>query len=381
MLALLGTAVFARPAQAQGDPTLSPTPPGNYVLGDDVHVRGGPGLNYPSVGQILRGMQVAPVARNGAASWVMILYNSGFGWVRRDLVSWTDAIVPLPVIDESDLTPTILPQDFTATPWFPTPTPQGDWANVNGQGAYLRAGPGRTYLVIGALHAGDVVTPLARNEDTSWILIRYGDGFAWVAANLVRWTEDLDALPVMLSGPEDNLTPTLTYTPSRTPSPAPTSTGTVTLTYTPTVTQTPSPSNTPAPTATAMPSATPSTTPSPAPTETDVPTATDVPTETPTATVPPTETDVPTATDTPSETPSPTVPPTETPSETSRHVTASPTDLPTATATHGDADHNAKRNTERDAHRDRHTDPSAQPHRRAIRHARADRHGHGGSHG
>jgi uncharacterized protein YraI len=332
VLALLGMVLVARPVQAQGDPTFTPTPLGNYVLGDDVHVRGGPGQNYLSVGRLVRGMEVVPVARNGAATWVMILYNAGFGWVRRDLVSWYDTIVALPVIDESNLTPTVLPKDYTATPFFPTSTPQGDWANVNAQGAYLRAGPGRTYLVVGALHAGDVVEPVARNEETSWIMIRFGDGFAWVAVNLVRWTEDLEALPVMATGPDDNLTPTLTYTPSQTATPAPTSTGTVTLTYTPTPSDTPRPtataSRTPEPTATALPTATPTERPSDTPAPSETPTPTLTATDLPTATAMPTETLVPS--ETPSETPTNT--PSATPTETET-ATSTPTDTPTATST------------------------------------------------
>jgi hypothetical protein len=126
ILLLVGGAFFAFPGQrvqAQVAPTGTPTPAGNIVLGDDVFLRGGPGRTYLPVGQVVRGQRVTPLARNAAGTWVMIAYNAGYGWLRRDLVSWVDNIDALPEIDESDLTPTVLPGDYTATPYYPTNTP------------------------------------------------------------------------------------------------------------------------------------------------------------------------------------------------------------------------------------------------------------------
>ncbi len=386
-VALAGAGVIPAPRGllAQG-PTATWTPVANYVLADDAHLRGGPGTSYPPVGRVIRGQVVYPVARNADATWIMIAYGTGYGWIRADLVAWADALTALPVLAPEGLTPTVGPRLPSATPFFPTPIPPGNWANVDAQGAYLRAGPGRTYLVVGAIHPGDVVEPVSRTEDGTWILIRQAEGFAWVRVDLVRWQDDLEALPVILTDEPDALTPTLTFTPSRTPTtsatptatpsltatatssatvtvsptatasptvtksptvtslptvtetPPPTSTGTVTPTDTPTITPsptvTPPPTVTPSPTVTELPTATPLPTDTPSPTATDTPTATETmaPTETlaPTVTATATPSPEPSATDTPTVTPTlmPTATETLTPS-----VTPASTDEPTATDT------------------------------------------------
>ncbi len=68
---------------APGDATS--TPGGSYVLGADVFVRGGPGEFYLPVGALSVGDRVRGVSRNETATWVMITYSRGFGWIRRDL--------------------------------------------------------------------------------------------------------------------------------------------------------------------------------------------------------------------------------------------------------------------------------------------------------
>ncbi len=363
---LLGAATGLSRVLAQGDATSTATPRGNYVLADDVYVRGGPGRDYVPVGHLVRGQYVQPDSLSQDGEWVLIRYGPGFGWVQRDLVHWADDPDDLPVYTSDDLTPTPDPDLFTATPFFPTDTPEGNWANVGEEGAYVRAGPGRTYLVLGALHAGDVVTPVARVEDFTWVMIRFEDGFGWVQWDLVRWTDDLDPLPVVATDDPDNLTPSATFTRTRTPTatatPPPTTTGTRAPTGTPTasatlrpsltatasLTATGTPTNTRTPTATRTPSSTATATPTPTgtPSSTRTPTATRTP--------PPTATDSPTATrtltDTPGRTPSATRTPTDTPSSThtptptatvaaavvptiTRTPTRTPTATPTATAT------------------------------------------------
>lgn len=279
-------------------PTPSETPYGNYVYYDDVYLRGGPGQEFVPVGQLIGGMLIRPVARSADGGWVMISYRQGFGWVRRDLVYWQDNVDLLPVL-AAGVTPSPDPDRITETPFFPTATPAGNWANVTGEGAYLRAGPGRTYLVLGSLHAGDMVTPVARVADYTWIMVYYGDSFAWVQWDLVRWQQDLQPLPVIPTDIPDALTPTLTFTPSITPSHTVTPSPTDTPSATPTDTSTPTDTATPTPTSTATPTDTATVTPS------DTPTA--VPTDTPTETAIPshTPTDPPSATPTETETPPP----------------------------------------------------------------------------
>jgi uncharacterized protein YraI len=251
-------------AAAQSEPTSTPTPtltpsitpPVSVVIGLDVFVRGGPGREYIPVGQLELGDNITPLSRNEAADWVLITYNAGFGWVRRDLVFWAENIDNLPVIDEANLTPSPgvpTTPDLTRV-FLPTETPVGNWVQVlDAASGYVRAGPGRTYLRLGQLISGDVVEPVGRDAETVWILIRFGDGFGWVRRDLVRWVVDLESLPVLSP---DSLTPTPSFTPTDTPTITATPTSTSTTTATPTVTPSPTLTHTPTATYTATPTAT-----------------------------------------------------------------------------------------------------------------------------
>lgn len=308
-------------AQEPDTPTPTPTatPVGSYVVRPDIYVRGGPGEFYLPVGRLVAGNVVQPRSRNEAATWVLITYGRGFGWIRRDLAYWAVDVESLPVIDESNLTPTTLPGSETPTPFFVTPTPTGNWVNVGPQGAYLRAGPGTQYPVLGELQDGDGVEPVGRDSDGNWILIRFEDGFAWISRLLVYWVDDLRSLPVLYPGA---LTPSPTFT------------GTLTPTNTPTPSQTPTHTNTPSPTdtATPVPTDTATITPSPTETSTDTPVPSDTPTDTETPL--PTDTPTPVPTDTATITVSPTETPTEiTPTETPAEVAAVPTDTSVPTET------------------------------------------------
>ncbi|MBA3871340.1 MAG: hypothetical protein H0X30_19530, partial [Anaerolineae bacterium] len=233
-------------AYAQNSPTPTGTPTASSVIQQDIFVRGGPGRDYLPVGKLLAGDHVRPLSRNAQGDWVMIVYGKTYGWIRRDLAFWVENIDTLPVIDVTNLTPSpVLPTTPTATPLLlPTETPVGNWVQLDGdaQSGFVRAGPGRTYLRLGQLLTGDSVEPVSQNADGSWIMIRYGQGFGWVARNLVLWVDNLDVLPVI---EVVNLTPSATFTATNTSTPTSTATDTATSTITPTVTSTSTASFTP----------------------------------------------------------------------------------------------------------------------------------------
>lgn len=287
--------------QAQATPTASPTatPPGSYVIRPDIYVRGGPGEQYIPVGRLVEGNPVFPLNQNEAGTWVLLAYGRGFGWIRRDLAHWAVNVDELPVYDSLTLTPSPVPGSPTRTPFIFTPTPPGNWINVGPRGAFIRSGPGLTYGILGELVDGDPVAPFGRDEDTDWILIRFGDGFGWIFRPLARWQDDLEALPVLR--PPD-LTPSATFTATATP------THSLTPSATPTRTPSPTPSNTTTPTDTPLPTATP----------TETHTATTVPTDTATHTPEPTDTATNTAAPEPTNTTThtPTPEPTETATQT-----------------------------------------------------------------
>jgi len=126
--------------------TPTPTPRGSYILAADINVRGGPSESYPSVGRLVAGNVVRPLNRSEDGRWVLIAYNRGFGWVRRDLAFWAVNIDDLPVLDIDNLTPT---REREVTPFLATNTPDGNWVSAGENGARLRAGPGLNFPVLG----------------------------------------------------------------------------------------------------------------------------------------------------------------------------------------------------------------------------------------
>jgi uncharacterized protein YraI len=110
-------------------PTYTPNANWIQVNNQAGFIRSGPGLQYPTLGWMLTGDVVDPVARDESGIWVLIRYNDGYGWIRRDLVIWTFDIETLSVIDDAHLTitPSITPvlsytPTLTVTP-SPTLTP------------------------------------------------------------------------------------------------------------------------------------------------------------------------------------------------------------------------------------------------------------------
>ncbi len=342
LLVLLGSlalVVALVAAQTQPIPVPTPTPVTSVIVAADVYVRGGPGREYVPVGRLSAGESVRAFARNAAADWVLIPYNRGLGWVQRNLAFWLEDIDMLPVIDEANLTatPVALQTSEPTIIFLPTNTPAGNWVQLlDAPSGYVRAGPGRTYLRLGQLMGGDTVEPVGRNESLEWILIRYGNGYGWIARNLVRWVDDLEALPVLLV---ENLTPSPTFT----------ATNTATATHTPSATATSTSTATPTNTATATPTATFTSTPTltftPTPTPTNTATSSATPTLTFTSTAAPTDTATssatPTSTTTFTSTPTPTL--TVKPVDTALPIgteiiaaavaTETPQPLPTATPT------------------------------------------------
>ena len=74
---LLAGALLVPPAGAQdtGDPTLT-------VLTRALNVRSGPGTNYPVIGALKQGDEVAIVGRHSASGWWQVALVSGkTGWV------------------------------------------------------------------------------------------------------------------------------------------------------------------------------------------------------------------------------------------------------------------------------------------------------------
>lgn len=258
------------------------TPNANWVsVGvDGGFVRAGPGQGYLPIGELFTGDVVDAVAQDAGGNWVLIRYNTGYGWIHRELVIWIQNIDMLPVLDLPDLTP-----HFTPVPVNPTKTATPS--------PTVTASP--TATLPPTATSTPTFTPTSTPTNTS----------------------------TNTASPTFTATATFTQTPTITPSPTSTYTATATATQTASYTATTLPSDTPAPTATVTPSATasdmptiPTETPSPLPTETASPAPSATLTSAPTATATHTSTAtmaavlVVTASFTPGQSPSATLTPT-----------------------------------------------------------------------
>ena len=81
---------------------------------DQINVRGGPGSDYPIVGVLIAGQQIAGLGRSAGGQWVQIVYPGGPGgvaWVYSPLVEVTGSlpIVEPPPTPTPRTTPTIDP--------------------------------------------------------------------------------------------------------------------------------------------------------------------------------------------------------------------------------------------------------------------------------
>jgi ABC-type branched-subunit amino acid transport system substrate-binding protein len=106
-------------------PTIPPTPQPVFVtatpdgvtltvLNETVNVRGGPGINYPILGRVLRDQQLAIFGRNGDATWFVINFNGQQAWITGDpsLVRVFGDVNRVPVVQAP---PTLVPT-ITNTP-------------------------------------------------------------------------------------------------------------------------------------------------------------------------------------------------------------------------------------------------------------------------
>jgi uncharacterized protein YraI len=128
----------ARNAVQELQPTATPTPlievaptPFVQVQTDNLNVRLGPGTDFPIVGQLGMGGQLALIGRNEAGDWLVVCcVDDKPGWVAARLVSTEADIMALPVglppTRVPVVTPTAPPQPtVTATPTLAvTPAPQ-----------------------------------------------------------------------------------------------------------------------------------------------------------------------------------------------------------------------------------------------------------------
>lgn len=65
----------------------------------------------------------------------------------------------------------------------------------------LRQGPGTGYPTVATVNQGDPLQIVGRNADATWWAVMYGDGVAWVLAELVTPQGDVSQVPLVAAPP------------------------------------------------------------------------------------------------------------------------------------------------------------------------------------
>lgn len=177
----------APPTPTQPLAPVVPMPAEIVVLpGNVVNVRSGPGRQYKLLGRLADGNTAPVLGKSLDGQWWHIRFRGKLGWVHGDYVA------PVEATSAADKSAAPAPSAQAAVTRPPGPViviPAGHTINV-------RSGPGVRYAVLGRLVSGQRAEIIAKNADQSWWQIRYGDGFAWISARVVRTEGDLSAIPV-----------------------------------------------------------------------------------------------------------------------------------------------------------------------------------------
>jgi uncharacterized protein YraI/beta-lactamase class A len=190
------------------------------------NLRGGPGIDYPVVGQIVAGTRYRVLARHTLVPWLRLDYplpDQGEAWVYADLVTVIGDITLVPAVNDftplATATPTCTPTaspvasasataspavtpDLSATPTAEPPSPartvSGPVATTLGE-ANVRFGPDLTYPVITKVPAGMSYPVLELHALVPWIRIALPEsptGSGWIFRDVVEITGDLSQTPV-----------------------------------------------------------------------------------------------------------------------------------------------------------------------------------------
>lgn len=245
ILLVLLLLTLSLPATSQArDPLLQDAEPAAYAEAITfANVRSGPGIDFPTVGQIEAGTRYPVVQRHALVPWIMLEVpgaDTPYAWVYVDVVTITGNLALVPTTNSYDevATPAPLPTatlppapaetvspdataqpgGATATPTFTpsptlTPTIQGAVATIIGE-ANIRFGPDISYPVIVKVDGGRSFQLLEMHTLVPWARIRLPEsptGSGWVYTDLIDITGDMST--VQLTNASQFSYPTLTPTP------------------------------------------------------------------------------------------------------------------------------------------------------------------------
>ncbi len=206
------------------------------------NLRGGPGIDYPVVGEIAAGTRYRVLARHSLVPWLRLDVPETGGveaWVYQELVTVSGSLGAVPVVNDFDptVTPTALRAANTPAATFTlaappagvsvtltpsatatvapsvTPTVGGAIATTLGE-ANVRFGPDLSYPVIAKVPEGASYRVLELHALVPWVRIALDNsptGSGWIYQDIVTITGDLTNTPVTTASQFSY--PTLTPTP------------------------------------------------------------------------------------------------------------------------------------------------------------------------
>jgi uncharacterized protein YgiM (DUF1202 family) len=189
--------------EAQEEPPAEP-----YIRTSDLtNVRSGPATSFEVVGRLAAEAAVAVTGRADESEWWQIEFESspdGTGWVAAEVVEFVGDAAAVPVV----VAPAPNQAGETDEPTASILIPTG--------GVNVRSGPGLDFELMGRLDEAESVPVVAQNDNGDWWQIEYaaaGSGLAWVAAVVVDFSGDREAVPVVpasgSSADPDSSTPRL----------------------------------------------------------------------------------------------------------------------------------------------------------------------------
>jgi len=190
---------------------------------DFVNVRSAPSLNAQLLGQVNKGQSVPVRGRTADGTWYQITYPAGPGgvaWVYGPAASITGDAGTLPVVTADGGAANSPPPSGLQPPFVRLKAGQ-EFAN-------LRSGPDLTYQKIGELNATGVNAAAVRGKSANgqWWQIAFANapgGVAWVYGQLVDFTGDPNAVPIVAVPPPAAGVPVPTASPTpAAPQPTPT---------------------------------------------------------------------------------------------------------------------------------------------------------------
>ena len=161
-----GALLEAQPEIPTSTPTPEITETSVTILSERQNVRGGPSMDYPILGQLLRGERALVVGRSIDNEWVVIEYLGDPGWLAVDLLELTGSLDDIPVIAPPTIptpvvtpTPTAAPEaDVIIVSAVPNPSPilLGQPFVINVTVSNIGQSPTGTFTVAGTFAPNNV---------------------------------------------------------------------------------------------------------------------------------------------------------------------------------------------------------------------------------